>query len=277
MKNTTVVRGLIKCPVEEVFGFVSDLKNLPKWVGSIKSVEGGEASAKVCVDLLGKQVSATLTVTSLERNQRFSYETADPFPSKWSYEFSPVLSGATAVVIQHEADLGDFFGADSQAAVDRSTEASLRELKNVLEARRAGRTRVESEGLINAPLDQVFKFVADLRNLPRWVGPIKSVEEESDSGAGQKGTVNALVLDREVVASFEVVGFEPGERFAYETSEPFASKWSFSFSTALGDQTAVAIEHEFDTGEFFGADAKDGLAAAHHRSLDDLRATLERM
>ncbi|MBT8199094.1 MAG: SRPBCC family protein [Acidimicrobiia bacterium] len=67
---------------------------------------------------------------------------------------------------------------------------------------------------IHRPAEEVFAFVSDMENNPRWQKGMKSCRWTSQPpiGVGSTYAQVAGFLGREIETAFEVVEFEPGER-----------------------------------------------------------------
>jgi len=123
------------------------------------------------------------------------------------------------------------------------------------------------EVLIAAPVEKVFRFVADLENLPHWVGPLKTSKK-----AGKGYSVTSKVLGQDVSSDLEVVENQANQRLKYQASAP-PSTWTYQFQPVFGDHTAVKVVHDLGNAEPFGDGAEDHL----QRHLEESLATLKRL
>ena len=73
----------------------------------------------------------------------------------------------------------------------------------------------ENQILINRPVDQVFDFLSDFTNVPKWNYFVLSVEKTSDGEVGP-GTQYHQVRKTDE-QTFTVIEHEPGERIAVKT------------------------------------------------------------
>src|SRR2546421_298556 len=99
-------------------------------------------------------------------------------------------------------------------------------------------TRVSVQ--INRPVEEVFAFVADPANFPRWAGALVKESRQTSPGAVGIGTtfrqVNML-MGRRFVSEMRVVAYEPPRRYEYATtSGPIRFAGHYSFASA-GDGT----------------------------------------
>lgn len=87
--------------------------------------------------------------------------------------------------------------------------------------------------LIARPLDEVFAFVADARNRPRWDDSVDSEELTSPGPIGVGSTVRTTLrsMGREYQYTWEVVEHEPPNRMTIEsTAGPFPTTLAYQLS-----------------------------------------------
>jgi uncharacterized protein YndB with AHSA1/START domain len=90
----------------------------------------------------------------------------------------------------------------------------------------------ENSVTINRPLHEVFAFVADKENDPRWRPGVAEIKRES--GDGTVGTKYRQLIHgpggRSIPADIEITGYEPGKRLAFRaTAGPVRPEGSFDF------------------------------------------------
>jgi uncharacterized protein YndB with AHSA1/START domain len=90
----------------------------------------------------------------------------------------------------------------------------------------------ENSVTINRPLHEVFAFVADKENDPRWRPGVAEIKRES--GDGTAGTKYRQLIHgpggRSIPADIEITGYEPGKRLAFRaTAGPVRPEGSFDF------------------------------------------------
>ena len=86
--------------------------------------------------------------------------------------------------------------------------------------------------LISRPLDEVFGFVGDVRNRPRWDDSVDSEELTSPEPIGVGSTVRTKLrsMGKDYVYTWEIVEHEPPHRMKVEsTSGPFPTTLDFRF------------------------------------------------
>ena len=89
--------------------------------------------------------------------------------------------------------------------------------------------------------DEVFEFVADARNRPRWDDSVESEELTSPEPIGVGTTVRTMLrsMGREYVYTWEVVQHQPPSRMTIEsTSGPFSTTLAYQLREREG-MTAV--------------------------------------
>ena len=95
--------------------------------------------------------------------------------------------------------------------------------------------------LIARPVGDVFEFIADARNRPRWDDSVDSEELTSPEPIGVGTTVRTTLrsMGREYVYTWEVVEHQPSSRMTIEsTSGPFPTTLAYQLSEREG-MTAV--------------------------------------
>ena len=86
--------------------------------------------------------------------------------------------------------------------------------------------------LISRPVDEVFAFVEDARNRPRWDDSVDSEELTSPEPIGVGSTVRTKLrsMGKDYVYTWEIVEHEPPHRMKVEsTSGPFPTTLDFRF------------------------------------------------
>jgi len=88
------------------------------------------------------------------------------------------------------------------------------------------------EILVSRPLDEVFAFVGDVRNRPRWDESVDSEELTSPEPIGVGSTVRTRLrsMGREYQYTWEIVEHDPPNRMRVQsTSGPFPTTLVFQF------------------------------------------------
>jgi len=93
------------------------------------------------------------------------------------------------------------------------------------------------EVLISRPLHEVFAFVGDVRNRPRWDDSVDSEELTSPEPIGVGSTVRTRLrsMGKDYEYNWEIVEHEPPSRLKIEsTSGPFPTTLVFQFDGQSG-------------------------------------------
>jgi uncharacterized membrane protein len=92
--------------------------------------------------------------------------------------------------------------------------------------------------LISRPVDDVFAFVGDVRNRPRWDESVETEELTSPEPIGVGSTVRTRLrsMGKDYEYTWEIVEHEPPIRMKVEsTSGPFPTTLAFQFDSQDGE------------------------------------------
>jgi uncharacterized membrane protein len=140
-ENTIVASVTIQRPVENVFAFYRDFRNLPSFLGDVMAVEpSGPATARWTIQgPLGIRVHWTMRVTEERTNELIRYETVGSpgLRTYWEIHFAPgPMVGETEVRQVMRAPLGRL-GRAALALMGKfpaeEVAANLHRLKQVVE------------------------------------------------------------------------------------------------------------------------------------------------
>ena len=134
----------INRPQQEVFDFVTDLANDPKWQSSIESVErssdgpiGAGSTWHYVTKMLGRKSEAEIQMTSFDPPNGASVKAiGGPVPFENTYKFE-AQDGGTLLTVSGQAELGGFFKIAEGLAgkqIEKQIEADGAALKKLLEA-----------------------------------------------------------------------------------------------------------------------------------------------
>jgi uncharacterized protein YndB with AHSA1/START domain len=114
-------------------------------------------------------------------------------------------------------------------------------------------TKVETDVLIQRPVEEVFAYVVDPANVAQWAGPVVEAKQTSEGPVGL-GTTSSRVtqfLGRTIEATYEITEYEPYGLYADRTtSGPVPINSRISFAPVDGG-TKVVIEGELEGAGFF--------------------------
>jgi uncharacterized protein YndB with AHSA1/START domain len=106
----------------------------------------------------------------------------------------------------------------------------------------------ETNVLIDRPVEEVFSYVSDPRNFPRWNSAVETVRKTS---VGQDGAGAKYVMERELptgraINEVDVVASEPPREFAIRaTTGPTPFLYRYRFVAANGE-TIVHLDAEVE-------------------------------
>jgi carbon monoxide dehydrogenase subunit G len=137
------ISTLVDCPLEEVFNFISNPLNLPKWqkmISSIDQVTPGTVTVgskyKVTAEMMGQKIDGVMEVSTLEPPVRFGFTNqAGPMQVTVTITLKPVGTGAKITLNAQGNPGGVFKLAEGVLAkqVKSQMEANLANLKTVLD------------------------------------------------------------------------------------------------------------------------------------------------
>lgn len=152
-------------------------------------------------------------------------------------------------------------------------------------ARSEDRTVLQASIRIARPASEVFAFVSDLENYPRWfpgIGKMAAVDSSPIGTIGKRYAEVAYLRTGQVAdITVEIVEFVAGERFAMHASlEPILPRFDYRFVAAGEDacdfhwrctrraQTEAAIQ--------MVGPMREGLGPRLHQALENLKLRLEK-
>jgi uncharacterized membrane protein len=135
---------LIDRPVEEVFAFISNPMNLPKWQSMVAKVEpassdpvGGGSKFKIQSELMGRKIDGVMEITDFEPFGKFGFKNvAGPVQVHATVSLKTAGTG-TRLNLSGQGEPGGMFKlAEGILAnqVKSQMEDNLKRLKSVLEA-----------------------------------------------------------------------------------------------------------------------------------------------
>jgi uncharacterized membrane protein len=130
----------IERPVGAVFGYVTDIRNLPEWQESAEWAEWIDDGTRFRErrSFLGRTAEIELAVTGFEQDRRFDVKAlTGPVRFEISHRFEAV-DGDTKVHVSAEAAMGGalrFAAAMAKKQAERQFRSDLARLKGVLERR----------------------------------------------------------------------------------------------------------------------------------------------
>jgi uncharacterized membrane protein len=130
--------------------------------------------------------------------------------------------------------------------------------------------------LIDRPVSQVFAFMTDLSNLPRWQSMVKQISQASKGpvGLGTTFSFKNEVLGRQMEGMMEVTEFEQDAKFGYKgKSGPMTIHAMVTFKT-VGTGTKLTLSAQADPAGLFKV-AEGVLAGQIKSQMEGNLATLK--
>lgn len=93
--------------------------------------------------------------------------------------------------------------------------------------------------------DQVFAFVEDVDNVPRFVDAVVEAHAEGDPGLGMKIHSVSSMMGLKIKGVQEVQLHEPPNRYRYGGTDPFPSSFEFVLEE-VGDGTRMTLVAEIE-------------------------------
>ena len=135
---------IINRPLEEVFAYLSDLRNASQWQSGVLEVRqtpdspGGRGTKVTLVrTFMGRKFGLTSEIIEYEPNTKLTFKsTSGPVPTEGSYLFESTAEG-TKFTAQIEVQPGGFFALAEPLfarSLRRNLEAALGDAKDLLES-----------------------------------------------------------------------------------------------------------------------------------------------
>ena len=113
--------------------------------------------------------------------------------------------------------------------------------------------RSEATVLINRPVEEVFAYISDPDNAPRWNGPVLEYKQTSEGpvGVGTTGQAAGLFFGRRIEVVWEVIEFELNRKHVTKsTSGPVGFVHTVDYES-VDEGTKVSLTFEYEVGGFF--------------------------
>jgi uncharacterized protein YndB with AHSA1/START domain len=106
---------------------------------------------------------------------------------------------------------------------------------------------IEKSTVVRRPTDEVFEFVADQLNAPRWQSGILEVRRLTDGppGVGTRHTFTRTLMGKRMTGENEYVAFQPGKRVEFRTTSGPRLLASYAV-TAAPDGTRLTATLQVD-------------------------------
>jgi uncharacterized protein YndB with AHSA1/START domain len=114
-------------------------------------------------------------------------------------------------------------------------------------------TKLESNVLINRPIEEVFAFMTDVEKMSQWMAELVEAKQTSGGLVGGGTTLSAVAnpLGRRAESTQEVTEYEPNRKFAFKsTSGPAESKDEYTFESVEGGTKVIRVAEAEMSGLF---------------------------
>jgi uncharacterized membrane protein len=106
---------------------------------------------------------------------------------------------------------------------------------------------------IDRPLDEVFSYVTDFENVPKWNYAVQETRmiSNGDQPKGRKYLQKREFLGREIEDTYEVVEFHPNKKVSIKsTSGPFPFEFRYTF-VGGSEKTEITNDIHLETNGIF--------------------------
>ena len=110
--------------------------------------------------------------------------------------------------------------------------------------------RVAKSAVISNKADQIMNYIADVRNHPAFIGPLKSVANLNGDPkqAGTSWDWTFVMAGVEFTGRAETIGYESGRKFTYKTTTGVQSTFVYS-AESQGNGVKVSIDVSYEVPE----------------------------
>lgn len=114
--------------------------------------------------------------------------------------------------------------------------------------------KVEESVVIQRPIEEVFAFLADQTNAPRWQSGLLEVRRVTDEpiGLGTKHTAVRKFMGRRLEATNEYVVYEPNKEVTFTGTANSADFTHSYFTESTAEGTKVTSRMEMESKGLFG-------------------------
>ena len=107
--------------------------------------------------------------------------------------------------------------------------------------------------LIDKPVKDVFAFITNAANMPKWNAAVVSMEQitPGDVGVGTKFKNVGEMMGRRIEGEMEVIAFEPDTKYGFQMNAgPVQVSITLTFKT-VGTGTKLSLNAQGNPGGFF--------------------------
>jgi uncharacterized membrane protein len=142
-------------------------------------------------------------------------------------------------------------------------------------------SRVAKSAVISANADQIMNYIADVKNHPAFIGPLKSIAnvngDPKKSGTSWDWTF--VMAGVEFSGRAETVSYEPGKKFSYKTTTGIQSTFTYS-AEPQGKGVKVTVDVTYDVPGTLLSKMQAGVVeklneSEGSRAVENLKAILD--
>ena len=142
-------------------------------------------------------------------------------------------------------------------------------------------SRVAKSAVISANADQIMNYIADVKNHPAFIGPLKSVSNVNGDSkkTGTSWDWTFVMAGVEFSGRAETVSYEPGKKFTYKTTTGIQSTFTYS-AEPQGKGVKVTVDVTYDVPSSLLSKMQAGVVeklneAEGARAVENLKALLD--
>ena len=107
--------------------------------------------------------------------------------------------------------------------------------------------RVAKSAVINGNADQIMNYIADVKNHPAFIGPLKSIANVKGDPRtpGTSWDWTFVMAGAEFSGRAETVGYEAGKKFSYRTTTGVESTFTYT-AEPQGGGVKVTVDVTYD-------------------------------
>lgn len=142
-------------------------------------------------------------------------------------------------------------------------------------------SRVAKSAVVSANADQIMNYIADVKNHPAFIGPLKSVSNVNGDSkkTGTSWDWTFVMAGVEFSGRAETVSYEPGKKFTYKTTTGIQSTFTYS-AEPQGKGVKVTVDVTYDVPSSLLSKMQAGVVeklneAEGVRAVENLKAILD--
>lgn len=141
--------------------------------------------------------------------------------------------------------------------------------------------RVAKSAVITGNADQIMNYIADVKNHPAFIGPLKSIAnvKGDPKQAGTSWDWTFVMAGVEFSGKAETVSYESGKKFSYRTTTGIQSTFTYSAEPTSGG-VKVTVDVTYDMPQNLLAKMQASVVeklneAEGSRAVENLKAILD--